>query len=262
MSRSNRASMRPTTTAIQAPMSTRRIFGYGTSATSSVDRFTFTGGVQWNNGAGTLKWTDAANWNPSSAPREHRCFLYKRGAFQRKYSQSERQPDHAFAGDPRHSQLHARRQRQPRARLGLSHTLARHVGHADDRPTGHPRREWHVVHRGRWAVGRFRWRERAVFAHKAKLWHAHAFRHEYRYSQGTIVAAGTLIIANPNAILSGSGLTLGGNAVSMFASPVPMMTQPIGNPKRKRGRQAAVPAFSTAECGQIFPRPPHRQCLV
>jgi autotransporter-associated beta strand protein len=44
------------------------IFGYGTSATTSADKFTLTGPEVWGNGADTLNWTDAGNWSLDAVP--------------------------------------------------------------------------------------------------------------------------------------------------------------------------------------------------
>ena len=218
-----------------------------------MDRFTFTGGVQWNNGAGTLKWTDAANWNPSGAPGASTDAFFTSAGLSsgNTVNLNGSQTTHSLAI-----------QGTVNFMLGGSGSLALGSGYLTRSPGASGTQTiaqpvilgangmWYIAGAGQLVVsGGVSGPYSLTKLSSGTL----TLSGTNSYSQGTIVAAGTLIIANPNAILSGSGLTLGGNAVSMFASPVPMMTQPMATLSVSADGKPPVPAFSTAEVVKSFP---------
>ena len=204
------------------------IFGYGTSAIATADKFTFIGSAGWTNGAATLKWTDAANWSPSGAP----------GA----------STDAFFGGTGLSSGATVNLNGAQTARslaiqgtvnfmLGGSGSLTLATGYLTRSPGASGIQTisqptilgangmFYIAGAGQLVVsgsisGAFSLEK--LNAGTLKLSGTNA------YSQGTIVAGGTLIVANSNAILSGSDLTVGGNALSMF-SPVVVAAQSIEN---------------------------------
>jgi autotransporter-associated beta strand protein len=202
------------------------IFGYGTSATSAADKFTFTGGAEWTNGAQSLRWTDALNWSPSGVPgASTNAFFTNFGltngaTVNLNGSQSARSL--AIQGTVNFT-------------LGGSGSLTLASGYLVRSPGASGTQTisqpvmigangmFYIAGAGQLNIsspisGAFPLEK--LNAGTLMLSGANT------YSKGTIVAGGTLVVANSNAILSGSDLTVGANAASVFA-PVVGMAAPV-----------------------------------
>ena len=229
------------------------IFGYGTSAMTSADRFTFAGGSQWNNGAGTLKWTDATNWSPSGAPGASADAFFTSAGLSSgntvNLNGNQTARSLAIQGTVNFT-------------LGGSGSLALGTGYLTRSPGASGTQTisqpvilgangmWYIAGVGQLAVS-------GAISGPFSLTKLNAgtlmLSGTNTYGQGTIVAAGTLIIANANAILSGSDLTVGGNAASMFAPTVPMMTQPGTTRSVSDGGIPSAPAIPNANVSNSLP---------
>jgi autotransporter-associated beta strand protein len=222
------------------------IFGYGTSATSAADHFTFIGGAGWTNTANTSKWTDATNWNPNGAPGVSTdaffggTGLMSGGTVNLNGNQTARSL--AIQGTVNFT-------------LGGSGNLTLASGYLTRAPgasgTQIISRPVVLGANGLWYIagaGQLNVSGAISGAYSLEKLSAGTLNLSgaNTYSQGTIVAAGTLIVANPDAILSGTNLMVGGSALSLFGAPVAMMAQPIMSQVVNEGSQPTIPAVPMA----------------
>ncbi len=228
------------------------IFGYGTSASVN---FTFIGGAGWTNGAATLKWTDAANWNPSGAPGASTdAFFASTGLSSGvtvNLNGAETARSLAIQGGTNFT-------------LGGSGSLTLATGYLTRSPGASGTQTisqptilgangmFYIAGTGQLVVsssisGAFSLEK--LNAGTLKLSGTNT------YGKGTIVAGGTLIVANSNAILSGSDLTVGGKALSMFGPVVVAGAQSIASRNVSEGSTTSpsVPAALSANTASAEP---------
>ena len=225
------------------------IFGYGTSATSSADQFTFFGGSQWTNGAATLKWTDAANWSPSGAPGASTDAFFTNTGLTSGATVNLNGAETARSLAIQ-STLNFTLGGSGSLALGSGY-LTRSPGASGTQTISQPvilgaNGMWYIAGAGQLVVsggvsGPFSLEKLNIGTLKLSGTNT--------YSQGTIVAAGTLIIANSNAILSGSNVTVGSNATLMFASTVPA----IASGSVSDGGKPSAPALPKAGVVRSLP---------
>ncbi len=222
------------------------IFGYGTSATI---QFTYTGGAGWTNGASSLKWTDSLNWSPSGVPGGSTdAFFTSAGLSSGNIlNLNGSQTAHSLAI-----------QGTVNFTLGGSGSLTLGTGYLTRSPGALGTQTisqpvilgangmWYIAGAGQLTVS-----GAISGAYSLDKLNAGTLKLSgvNTYSQGTIVAAGTLIIANANAVLSESNLTVGSNALSLFAAPT-VMTQ--ARSVSERGNLPA-PALPTAGAMKSLP---------
>ncbi len=198
------------------------IFGYGTSATSSADQFTFTGGAQWTNGASTLKWTDALNWNPSGAPGSSTDAFFGSTGLSTSatvnFNGAQTARSLAFQGT-----VNFTLGGTGSLTLGTGY-LTRSPGAAGTQTIAQPvilgaNATWDIAGSGQLIVSSA---ISGPFSLTKQGPGTLTLSGSNSYSQGTVVTAGKLIVSNANAILSGSNLTVGSGALALDP-PVPMI---------------------------------------
>lgn len=222
------------------------IFGYGTSATSSADHFTFIGGAQWTNTGGTKTWTGATNWNPNGVPGTSTdAFFTGTGltsgaTINLNGAQTARSL--AFQGGVNFT-------------LGGSGSLTLGPGYLTRSPGASGTQTitqsvilgangmWYIAGAGQLVVsGPISGAYSLEKLNSGTLTLSGA----NTYSKGTIVAGGTLIVANTNAILSGSDLTVGGKALTAFSPVVEAAQIPNRDVSGGGTTSPSIPATSSA----------------
>jgi autotransporter-associated beta strand protein len=214
------------------------IWGYGTSATSSADKFTLTGPEVWSNGASTGKWTDAGNWSLDAVPNATVDVVF------------------ASAGLSNGTTVNLNGAQAARSvtiesgasfTLGGSGSLALATGALTRTNTSSGTQTisqplaldangvWDIAGSGELVVsntvsGMFSLQKTDV----GKL----LLSGNNTYNQGTIVTGGTLLAGNPSAIQSGTNLMVGNNVLFYFGPPIAAATPVV----RSVGADPSVPA--------------------
>jgi len=232
------------------------IFGYGTSATTSADNFTFIGGEYWTNQALTLKWTDALNWTPTGVPNSTNDVIFANtglsngvtvnlnGAQAARSLALQGNVSFTLGGSGGLMLATGAITRSPGA--SGTQTIAQPVI-LDANGT------WDIAGSGELVVADA---VSGPFSLTKQNTGTLTLSGSNTYSQGTIVTGGTLVVSNENAILSGSNLTVGSSALSLLASPVALirpgtLLAPLTPPQTQR-----IIRLSVSEDGEPFPRLP------
>ena len=232
------------------------IFGYGTSATGSADKFTLTGPEVWSNGAGTSIWTDSGNWSLNAVPNVNVDIVFAsaglsngatvnlNGSQAARSLTIESSASYAIGGTGS-------------LQLGtgaITRTSASQSTQTISSPVSLDANGiWDIAGSGELVVSNA---ISGAFSLQKTGIGTLLLCGSNTYSQGTIVTGGTLIAAGPGAILTGTNLMVGGSVESYFGLPVADASHaaPAEDAEKRRSAtagQADLPTLASAAV--IFP---------